>query len=35
VHGYLLNGFEPDLLSAKGYGKYAYYGYGAYTSNNA
>jgi len=33
VHGYLLNGFEPDLLSAKGYGKYAYYGYGAYTSD--
>ncbi|MBL4653749.1 MAG: polysaccharide biosynthesis tyrosine autokinase [Flavobacteriales bacterium] len=33
VHGYLLNGFIPDLLSAKGYGKYAYYGYGAYTDD--
>jgi len=33
IHGYLLNGFEPDLLSAKGYGKYAYYGYGEYSDN--
>ncbi len=30
VHGYLLNGFVPSALSAKGYGKYAYYGYGEY-----
>ncbi len=33
IHGYLLNGFVPDLLSAKGYGKYGYYGYGAYTDD--
>ena len=33
IHGFLLNGFEPDLLSAKGYGKYAYYGYSKYTND--
>jgi len=34
IHGFILNCFEPDLLSAKGYGKYAYYGYAAYADDN-